>query len=298
MEVFKKYIDTNSAHLIVKILGIKLKFKTETAKLRYELNTLYKLINHTIDITNIPPAKGKLRELQLNSANILFLFDNICKQNNIQYWLNYGTLLGAVRHKGFIPWDDDIDVSILREDYNKLLPILKKEFENNSDFQISENLPNSNVFFIKLERNISRGGGCVDIFIIDKFYTEEFTEKSEKSLIKTLFNARKYFEKKHKMKNYTEEEINKINKDILNIEQRYGLRNNGTEKDKVILYSSIGSSHDWEHSYFNYNDIFPLRRLEFEGNSYPVPNNYTKYLEKLFGDYMSFPPLNSILNHQ
>ena len=62
-----------------------------------------------------------LNEMKAVELGILKKFDSICKENNLEYSLAYGTMLGAIRHKGFIPWDDDIDVFMKREDYEKLL---------------------------------------------------------------------------------------------------------------------------------------------------------------------------------
>ena len=64
-----------------------------------------------------------LEEVQNISLEIFTKFDEICREHNLKYFMMYGTLLGAVRHKGFIPWDDDIDVWMFREDYNKLCEI-------------------------------------------------------------------------------------------------------------------------------------------------------------------------------
>jgi len=63
-----------------------------------------------------------VKEAQNTMLKLLLAFDKICQENQLTYWLDHGTLLGAVRHQGFIPWDDDLDVSMPREDYEKLVP--------------------------------------------------------------------------------------------------------------------------------------------------------------------------------
>ena len=72
------------------------------------------------------PEGSTLRKDQLEMLEVLKAFSEICNENGIQWWLCSGTLLGAARHGGFIPWDDDIDVSMLKKDYRKLLKIMKK----------------------------------------------------------------------------------------------------------------------------------------------------------------------------
>ena len=79
-----------------------------------------------------------LRKAQLIMFNLLKELDKVCKKNNINYWLDSGTLLGAVRHKGFIPWDDDIDICMLEKDYKKFLKIAKKELSENVFLQTEE----------------------------------------------------------------------------------------------------------------------------------------------------------------
>ena len=109
-------------HYVLNFLGIKFKFsKSKNKKLRNTFN-YYKKNN--IDITTFPKAEGDIRELQLANLSLLLFLDKLCKENNIAYWLDFGTLLGAVRHKGFIPWDDDIDVSMMRDDYERIIDII------------------------------------------------------------------------------------------------------------------------------------------------------------------------------
>lgn len=84
-------------------------------------------------IENIPPAYGTLRKKQKSLLKSLVLFDSFAKQHNVEYWLDFGTLLGAYRHKGFIPWDDDIDIGIMMEDDLEKL----RKLATNPEFKIS-----------------------------------------------------------------------------------------------------------------------------------------------------------------
>ena len=75
------------------------------------------------------PEGSELRNLQLRTVQMLEYFDKFCKGNNIKYWLGSGSCLGAIRHHGFIPWDDDLDIEMMSDDYKKLLS-LRDQFEN------------------------------------------------------------------------------------------------------------------------------------------------------------------------
>lgn len=79
-------------------------------------------------IERFSPKGSLLDKHHQRLLEILIYFDKICRENNIRYWLSSGTALGAVRHGGFIPWDDDADVEMLREDFEKLKAIFQKRW--------------------------------------------------------------------------------------------------------------------------------------------------------------------------
>ena len=97
-------------------------------KLR-ELESHYQMLDLIFNSCDIK-ANGVMRQIQLLSLELLRLFDNICEKHEINYWLDYGSLLGAVRHDGFVPWDDDMDISMMREDYNKFIKVFPEEINN------------------------------------------------------------------------------------------------------------------------------------------------------------------------
>ena len=84
------------------------------------------------------PDGSILRRQQMRMLELLGAVDKVCKKHNIPYWLSSGTLIGAARHQGFIPWDDDLDIEMLREDYLRLLKVLPQELPDNFVLQTHE----------------------------------------------------------------------------------------------------------------------------------------------------------------
>lgn len=240
---------------------------------------------NNVNITEIPKAKGKLRENQLKCITLLEQVANICEENNLNYWLAFGTLLGAYRHKGFIPWDDDIDICMLREDYEKIYPLIIDKFKDNPNFKLRKDFQRN--FHIRIH-NIQNETIGLDIFPVDVYPTNEINDRIIKELNKRIKKANLALDKiaKKYNKSTTREDCFA---DVKQVTQKYINSNDNHSFDKKILYYGIDYHHITNNYCLNYDVIFPLTALEFEGLSLKCPNNYLKYLSDEFGDYMQYP---------
>lgn len=237
--------------------------------------------------------KNKLWQSEIK---ILDEIDRICKKHNIRYFLMWGTLIGAVRHKGFIPWDDDIDVSMIREDYKKFLKIAKSEL--GEEFFLQTGLTdkghhlyfakvrlNNTAFCEKKERNqLKHRGIFVDIIPIDRRKEKDSFIRKRKDVLAE--RTRKYIHLK-----------------------REGLKLGKLAIFNLLPQSLVVKLRDWSMSgkgeycksftkVFNYSDFFPTVNLTFEGKEYPAPREYDKILTISYGDYMKLPPENEQVTHQ
>ena len=107
----------------------------EIRELRKKVESLDILVKSLVDIRTLPRALGGLRLMQLANTALLKLLADAMTRNGLDYWLESGTLLGAVRHKGFIPWDDDIDISVTRADYIKIEKMVERELPELAGFK-------------------------------------------------------------------------------------------------------------------------------------------------------------------
>lgn len=288
MKLFKKTKNRTTGHTVYRFLGIKLSIKNKTLRLEKEIASLRKILNATIDITKYPKADGELRNIQIECINLLKSFDKICKENNLEYWLDSGTLLGAYRHKGFIPWDDDIDTCMLREDYIKVLPILKKYFEN-SDFYVRERAITVNNFQIRII-NKNNSKIALDIFPVDAYIKSNLSDEEKKEVTGKIKKATKIFHKKYNSKRLKAEKIPKAKRDLLAIQNKIVLEDRLPQEDKPALFFAIDFPCDAKGDLvFDHDLVFPLKAIEFEGNTYPCPNRTEDYLSNFYGNYMEFP---------
>ena len=126
------------------------------------------------DLSKYNPEGSILRKAQLRMLEILIAVDKICRKHHIDYFLDSGTLIGAVRHKGFIPWDDDLDIAIRREDFPRLQKALKEELPSNYCYQdmstddqyhltISKVRDRNSIFYDQCSMKMKERGLFIDI---------------------------------------------------------------------------------------------------------------------------------------
>ena len=275
-------------HRLFSVFLSKRKMKCRIAMLEQEIKNLHNLMTYAIDITKIPCAKGELREKQLAGLALLEKVGAICKENNLLYWLDFGTLLGAVRHKGFVPWDDDIDICVLRRDYEKLRNILKQEFAN-TDISVRETHP---VFPNRFQLRISQSGDTVemDIFPVDEYVVSKVSEKEKISLNERIKKAQGILNE-HSMQNEKfKSDINSVKQYISYLNEKIICPQSVFEKvHNPLLYYGIDWAHTYRDNTISFDTIFPLSEISFEGKKFPCPNRATEHLQNLYGNYDCFP---------
>ncbi len=258
---------------VKKLLAIRRKRKAQSVEARLDDIRNILIYNHPID--QVPPATGKLRLLQDGNAVLLALFAKKCDAHGIRYWLDYGTLLGAIRHKGFIPWDDDLDVSMMREDFDKLLTLLPTIFPKEEGFTWGTHA------FLQIG---FRGTPLnIDVYPYH-FYSEPITDANKEEVHARITAMKESCIFTEGKLNFSDAEIqSKIAHEVradapIPAEDAY---------PGIFLSPAITFT---KNTVLTYDDIFPLKKADFDDISYNIPNHSRQYLQFFYGDYYSYPP--------
>ena len=254
-----------------------------------------------------------LQEIKEIELDLLKMFHSFCIENNIKYFISNGTLLGAVRYKGFIPWDDDVDVLVPREDYNKLLSLFQDSkqyclfsFERNQEFRFPI-AKLCNMYTRKEEDNINNGvvlGIDIDIFPLDSWDDDlEKAKQEAKRIKKSMFFL-------GLTKLYKPDSVNPLKSFIKGIAMifckmcgsKYFIQKIIKESNKNYQkgFTYLGCK-SW--CVYGERDIIPAEvfadviEIEFEGEKFPAPIGYDTYLRCLYGDYMPEPPKEKQKTH-
>lgn len=239
----------------------------------------------------------KLRKAQLRMLDILVEVDRVCRKHNIPYWIEYGTLLGAVRHGGFIPWDDDLDIAMMKEDYNRFLAIAPKE------------LPK--YYFVQNHKT-------------EEYFPQPFTKIVDKRT-KTIDGTMGFSQNKRKYSGLWVDIFPLIKGDIcfrrwlnplygrcfrrvhhfepfcLNVVIAYLLYPAVWLLKQLMVFFCRFCDDDLRMDEFAINfrssarqkhksDYLPTKDIQFENITVSAPNNWDKVLTDTYGDYMLVPP--------
>ena len=249
-------------------------------------------------------------EIKNCEYNILKYIDSVCKKEGINYTLDQGTLLGAVRHDGFIPWDDDIDIAMLRSDYDKLMSYIKKD---NSRYKVSDHLidPNSILPFAKIydSETIIRWhckypkeqkyGIWVDVFPIDAVPENPVALKVHQiklRILKSMYeHVRNQYIEKRTFKTLVAQRIASIHSmdyyltKLDKLARKYNNQNNA--KLTMSVFGITNNYHTINKKVFT-----DITTHQFEDSVYPIPRQYDSYLKMLYGNYMELPPVEKRKN--
>lgn len=248
------------------------------------VQNVFDYIRFCTDLEKLPPAHGIMRKRQLGMLKILRTVADFCKQHNIQFWLEYGTLLGAIRHKGFIPWDDDTDIGMMREDYEKFVELFNRETPDRDLYAEYYSDKNNIYNLIKIyHKNVPNI--WLDIFPNDfgykKFTLDEAIERT-REINKYLA---KYQNKNKKVKDRT-----KLQEFFKKATQQLDfVAHKPEQKPETVFYGLEYYHADTDVCIFDYDMFFPLKTVMFEGIEFPCVNKPELYLTYLYKDYMSLP---------
>lgn len=252
--------------------------------------------------------KEKIKKEHEVCLEILKIFHNICEKNNLTYWIDFGTLLGAYRHKGFIPWDNDIDVCMPAEDFKKIIPILIEHCKGDNPYLLffAEGSFNFWYEYFGNVEFLANGALPVKIDIFPVKFIEDTTEAVayDKSLtnvlaVYTIGKAKRPWDimNSHKKllphKEDSSEQLKSKKDYVYKIYDTHMLKNNvemAIKNDYLMAYSINDELVKATWSYFRANDIFPLKKITFEGFDFYAPQNVENHLENLYGNFMKLPP--------
>lgn len=253
--------------------------------------------------------KINIDELKQIQIEILDVVADFCEKNNINYWLDFGTLIGAVRHKGYIPWDDDIDIGMLRKDFDKFMNTFNLEnnrykfycYENNKDFLYPYGkVLDTNTILYEPDKKGNKISVNIDVFVFDNAPDDE-------KKIKKMFRKRDILRNLNTIKITHNPKGNLFRRTMIHclriflsvFPKDFFIKNMIKNSKK---YSNLQT--DKVGNFCGYMPVVAEKALvcssitgEFEGKKYKIPSGYDKWLKCFFGDYMKLPPEEERVSH-
>lgn len=249
------------------------------------------------DLRQYNPEGSKLRKAQKRMLEILKVVDAICQKHDIQYFLDGGSLIGAIRHGGFIPWDDDLDIAVMRDDFLKLREILQQELpphliyqdyttEHDYPLQIGKVRDTKSYFEEEFTHKLRYQGIYIDIIPMEKVPSMRWKAKLD-------YWYGHCFRAWH---NYTDSKDKLLSAFVMPF--AWMLVQCTRVLNRCSGSKQIAHVYGWKaYNGFSSEDVFPVRRMQFEDIEVSVPKNPDAVLKALFGDYMQIPPKEKRMTH-
>lgn len=254
-----------------------------------------------------------LKKLQMAELDILKEVVRVCEKNELTYYLVGGTLLGAIRHKGFIPWDDDLDIAMPREDYEKFLRISKSEMKAGYWVHFIDSDANYWLPFAKVKKegtifdeqnskNIESDKGIfIDIFPLDnarreKSIFQNIQARICKKMSTIILWKRGFYKHKPKfmlsivlfvLSNVTVFHLSNHQQKLMSI----------CKDEDAKYFVNLGSNYNYVKQTISKNKYFPPVMVEFEGGFYNAPKDWDYILKRIYGDYMKLPQEDMRVTH-
>lgn len=258
-----------------------------------------------------------LRETQIAELDVLSRVAAICEEQGLRYYLTYGTLIGAIRHKGFIPWDDDIDIAMPRSDYQKLLVYWKNNAQKLSPLELFHYTTNKQYIYPIIRISDSRYvadyegvvnyglGAFIDIYPIDgsgnnEIEAEKIWKANQNDILVILsgggtrFELSKYgcFRSIIKFLLYKLTRVFGLRMVLRHVDKRS--RKHSFESSYLSYCTVWGSSYKYAQPKTDYDEWI---YVEFEGQRFRTYKNYDEALRRIYGDYMTLPPEEKRVGH-
>ena len=242
-----------------------------------------------------------LREIQLYKLGVLKDIAAICDKHGIKYILHYGTLLGAIRHQGFIPWDDDVDIAVPWNDHRKLIELINSEYSEKYYAQSIWSDRRFPLLWTQIRVNGTTSmpiancsydihwGMCIDVFALVAAERDEKKKlKREKAIkaVKSLFAKESMALMNQKTGSRKQKLINLLPNPIRRLIAFAILKWHVHEPKDNGLVSPLQNP----RKIYAFSDILETERHVFEGNYFFVPKGYDQVLKTEYGDYMNPPP--------
>lgn len=257
--------------------------------------------------------KNILDKLHENMLEIYQEISAICEKHKLTYFVVGGTLLGAVVHKGYIPWDDDLDIAMPRDDYDKFINVYSKELGKRFYLHHTSTDPeywlpfakvrlNNTIFLEEKRKNVSSHSGIyVDIFPFD--YTSKKNTLLHKIKWRLMTYLNNYIYQKVTGNNYGSRSGAFLNGvwGMCSISRLSNFRDKvmrSFDKGERRYYVDLAGGRRIDNSYFGVSDILPIKEMDFGDIKVKVPRNYESYLLQLYTEkYKIIPSVEEQITH-